>query len=56
MEKTYHVKALTAEKPGKLTWKTIKTFKDFHQADEWLMEYVRANHYDIRDFTISSKQ
>ena len=55
MKKTYYAKALTAEEPGKLVWKTIKTFDDFHKADEWLMNYVSKNHYDMRDFLISSK-
>ena len=52
---TYYVKALTAIKPGMLKFKTIKTFEDFHKADEWLCRMVRENHYDMRDFTISTK-
>lgn len=55
MKKTYYAKALTALEPGKLVWRTIRTFTDFHKADEWLMAYVRDNHYDMRDFLISSK-
>ena len=54
-EKQVFVKALTAMKPGKLTWKTIRIFQDFRTAEDWLMNYVRENHYDIRDFTISAK-
>lgn len=52
--KTYYVKGLTAVKPGKLEWKTIRTFTDRRIADEWLMAIVTKNHYDIRDFTIST--
>ena len=54
MKKAYYAKALTALEPGKLVWRTIRTFTDFHKADEWLMNYVRVNHYDMRDFLISS--
>ena len=54
-EKQVFVKDMTALKPGKLTWKTIRIFQDFRTADDWLMNYVRENHYDIRDFTISTK-
>ena len=52
---TYYVKALTAIEPGKLVFKTIRTFEDFRKADDWLMNLVNKNHYDIRDFTISRK-
>ena len=56
MEKTsYYVKAMTAIKPGKLEFRTVKTFSDFHKADEWLCNLVTKNHYDMRDFTISTK-
>ena len=52
---TYYVKALTVIKPGQLEFRTIKTFTDFHKADEWLCRLVTENHYDMRDFTISTK-
>ena len=54
-EKKIYAKALTALEPGKLVWRTIRTFTDFRTADDWLMDYVRTNHYDMRDFTISIK-
>ena len=50
-----YAKALTALEPGKLVWKTIRTFTDFRTADDWLMNYVSSNHYDMRDFLISTK-
>jgi hypothetical protein len=52
--KKNYAKALTALEPGKLVWRTIRTFTDFRTADDWLMDYVRTNHYDMRDFTIST--
>lgn len=55
MGNTYYAKALTAIKHGMLAWRTIRTFTDFHKADEWLMNYVTVNHYDMRDFMISRK-
>ena len=53
-QRTY-AKALTALEPDKLVRRTIWTFSDFRTADDWLMNYVRTNHYDMRDFTISTK-
>ena len=46
------VKALTAEKPGKLVWKTIKEFDSPAKADDWLCSYVKKNGYSITDFNI----
>ncbi|MDE5582244.1 MAG: hypothetical protein K2K14_11025 [Ruminococcus sp.] len=52
MAKTWKVKALTAEKPGKLVWKTIKEFDSPAKADNWLCSYVKKNGYSITDFNI----
>ena len=52
MAKTWKVKALTAEKTGKLVWKTIKEFDSSAKADNWLCDYVRKNGYSITDFNI----
>lgn len=46
------VKALTAEKPGKLVWKEMKAFDNFAKADKWLCNFVRKNGYSITDFNI----
>ena len=54
-EQRIYAKALTALEPGKLVWRTIRTFTDFRTADDWLMNYVSTNHYDMRDFLISRK-
>ena len=54
-KQTIYAKALTALEPGKPVWQTIRTFTDFRTADDWLMDYVRRNHYDMRDFLISTK-
>ena len=54
-KQTIYAKALTYPTPGKKAWKTIRTFTDFRTADDWLMDYVRRNHYDMRDFLISRK-
>ena len=54
-EQKIYAKALTALEPRKLVWRTIRTFTDFRTADDWLMDYVRTNHYDMRDFTIIIK-
>ena len=53
--KKFYAKALTAVEPGNLVRSTIRTFTDFRAADDWLMNYVSTNHYDMRDFTISTK-
>jgi hypothetical protein len=50
--KTWMVKTLTAENPGHLVWKTIKTFTNPADADNWLCDFVRANGYSITDFNI----
>ena len=52
MAKTWKVKALTAEKPGKLVWTTIREFDSPAKADNWLCNYVRKNGYSITDFNI----
>ena len=52
MAKRWKVKALTAEKPGKLVWKTIKEFDSPAKADNWLCSYVKKNGYSITDFNI----
>ncbi len=54
-EQKIYAKVLTALEPGKLVWRTIQTFTDFRTADDWLMNNVRTNHYDMRDFLISQK-
>ena len=33
-------------------WFTLREFDNPADADEWLMDYVRTNHYSIEDFTI----
>jgi hypothetical protein len=53
MKKTkWIVKALTAERPGKLVWMEIKEFDNPADADNWLCDYVRKNGYSITDFNI----
>ena len=54
-EQKYYVKALTALEPGRLVFRTIRIFNNPGKADEWLMNYVRMNHRDMRDYTISTK-
>ena len=33
-------------------WVDFKFFEDFNEADDWLCDYVRSRHLDIRDFNI----
>ena len=54
-EKKIYAKTLIALEPCKLVWRMIRTFSDFRTADDWLMNYMSSNHYDMRDFTISTK-
>ena len=61
---TYYVKDMRKKvdasitnrlKHGKLVWRTIRILTDFRTADDWLMNYVSTSHYDMRDFTISTR-
>jgi len=55
MAKTWKVKALRAEKPGKLVWKTIKEFDSPAKADNWLTGYIKKNGGLTTDYRISTK-
>lgn len=55
MKKTWKVKALTAEKPGKLVWTTIREFSNPADADNWLAGYIKENGLICTDFLISTK-
>ncbi|MDE5583505.1 MAG: hypothetical protein K2J08_07350 [Ruminococcus sp.] len=55
MAKTWKVKALTAEKPGKLVWTTIREFSNPADADSWLCSYIKENGLICTDFRISTK-
>ena len=55
MAKTWKVKALTAEKPGKLVWTTIREFSNPADADNWLADYIKENGLICTDFRISTK-
>lgn len=46
------VKALMAEKPGRLVWKDFKAFTNVAEADNWLCSFVMKNGYSITDFNI----
>lgn len=55
MAKIWKVKALRAEKPGKLVWKTIKEFSNPADADNWLAGYIKKNGGLTTDYRISTK-
>ena len=55
MKKNWKVKALTAEKPGKLVWQTIREFSNPEDADNWLAGYIKENGLICTDFRISTK-
>lgn len=42
-------------KNGKATWKTINTFTNPAEADEWLTSWIRTNKLIGSDFTIVTK-
>ena len=46
------VKALMAEKPGRLVWKDFKAFTNAAEADNWLCSFAMKNGYSITDFNI----
>ena len=50
------VKALTAEKPGRLVWKDFKAFTSAAEADNWLCGFVKAIGYSITDFNIVRRE
>ncbi len=46
------VKALMAEKPGRLVWKDFKAFTNTTGADNCFCSFVMKNGYSITDFNI----
>lgn len=47
------VKVLTYKQAGRPQWEILKTFDSFGEADAWLTEYIKSNHYIPTDFTIT---
>lgn len=49
------VKVINYKQAGKATWEVLRTFTTAREADEWLTEYIKSNHYIPTDFTIAFK-